>query len=308
MLNIGMLAFSSSALLFRYNLRPPNLAPKPQIGRRHDGHVKDLCVITAGIDTSADSSMEASDNCLLGGKKDDDNNDTKNILTFQSSFKRQSNPLAQLSPSTNLDEFLLNTDYILNAGKSMHSKIVPKTNELFEEWTIACDRVGACPPNLDHGVIMTVRTAGISIPGLTVEWSALIGTNLVYRSQRHQTQQHYPELEFVLIKDESKVSSGAKPIVWIYNKLTRNKNSTSMGRSKRRVSNLDTKLFTRLGFYKERSSPTIRSSQDNGTNESSFVIRCAGTIEMKFRIPTVLGKLIFSSDGDAQKKRKRNER
>merc|ERR1712238_637210 len=81
--------------------------------------------------------------------------------------------------------------------------------------------------DVQKGFIVSVRTAGISIPGLTVEWSALIGTNLVeiqnknnnYNNQQPQ-QLHYPELELVLIKDESKVSGGAKPVVWIYNKLT----------------------------------------------------------------------------------------
>jgi len=299
---IRMLAFSSSALLFRDKLRPSNPAPKSEMGRRQNDYMKPLHVITDAIDGSADSNVETSEHYLLGENNDDNNNEPKHILTFQSTFKRQSNPFVQLAPNIKLDEFLLNTDHLLNAGKSMHSKIVPKTTELLEEWTIACDRVGACPPNLDHGIIMAVRTAGISIPGLSVEWSAFIGTNLVYQSRRNHNQQQYPELEFVLIKDESKVSSGAKPIVWIYNRLTRNRNNAPKIRHKRRSSNIDTKLFTRLGFYKERSSSLTCSSEDieHGMDES-LVIRCAGTMEMKFRIPSMLGKLIFSSDGEAQK-------
>jgi hypothetical protein len=306
LLIIGMLAFSSSAFLFRDLLRPSEPASKSQMGQRHDANMKPLHVITDTIDASDDSSVETSEIYSLGEKNGLDNYDTKQILTFQSSFERQSNPFVQLPPNIKLDEFLLHTDHLLNAlnaGKSMHSKIVPKTKELLEEWTMACDCVGACPPNLDHGVIVSVRTAGISIPGLTVEWSALIGTNLVYQSQRHHNHQQYPELEFVLIKDESNVSSGAKPIAWIYNKLTRNRTNAYRSRSKHRSSsNMDTKLFTRLGFYEERSSPAICSSQDIDNDENeSLVIRCAGTMEMKFRIPSMLGKLIFSSNGNEQK-------
>lgn len=299
---IRMLAFSSSALLFRDKLRPSNPAPKSEMGRRQNDYMKPLHVITDAIDGSADSNVETSEHYLLGENNDDNNNEPKHILTFQSTFKRQSNPFVQLAPNIKLDEFLLNTDHLLNAGKSMHSKIVPKTTELLEEWTIACDRVGACPPNLDHGIIMAVRTAGISIPGLSVEWSAFIGTNLVYQSRRNHNQQQYPELEFVLIKDESNISSGAKPIVWIYNKLTKNRTNTYRSKGKRQSSNMDTKLYTRLGFYEEKSSPAIRMSQDidNDKNES-LVIRCAGTMEMKFQIPSMLGKLIFSSNGDGQK-------
>ena len=305
LLIVGMLTFSSSAFLFRDLLRPSEPASKSQMRLRHNADMKTLHVFSDVIDISDDSSVETSEIYSLGEKNGLDNNDKKQILTFQSSFEKQSNPVVQRSPDIKLDEFLLHTDHLLNAlnsGKSMHSKIVPKTTELLEEWTVACDYVGAYPPNSDHGVITSVRTAGISIPGLTVEWSALIGINLVYRSQRHHDHKQYPELEFVLIKDESNISSGAKPIVWIYNKLTRNRTNAYQSKNKRQSSNMDTKLFTRLGFYEEKSSPAIRMSQDiDNDKKESLVIRCAGTMEMKFRIPSMLGKLLFSSNGDDQK-------
>jgi hypothetical protein len=274
------------------------------MGRRYGGHAKVLRVVTDLIDASAESSADSSakKSEVHSHGDDNDNHNTKRVLTFQSSFQRQSNPLVGLAPNMKLDEFLLHTDHLLNAGKSVHSKIVPNTSELQEEWAVACDRVGACLPNLDYGVIMSVRTAGISIPGLSVEWSALIGTNLVYQSQYYQNQQQYPELEFVLIKDESKVSSGAKPIVWIYNKLIRDRKNARNRRSKDRSTNTDTKMFTRLGFYKERSLTATSGGQDidNGENES-LVIRCVGTMEMNFRIPSFLWKLLFSSNGESQK-------
>ena len=102
-----------------------------------------------------------------------------------------------------------------------------------------------------------------------------------------------------MIKDETK-ASGAKPIIWIYNKLTRNKTKS---KSKHRSSNMETKLFTRLGFYEEESESAASNSRqdiDNGKNDS-FVIRCDGIMEMKFRIPSMLGKLTFSSNGEEQK-------
>lgn len=295
----GMWAFSS-AFLFQSNPCLPSAAlDYSRRGQRHNNYIHALYVLTESIGTN--TNMETEENYSLG--KLDDDNDKKNILTFQSSFQRQSNPLPQLSPNIPIDDFLLHSDHLLSAGKSMHSKIVPTTSELFEEWTIACDRVGACPPNLDRGVTMSVRTAGISIPGLTVEWSALIGTNLVHRRQPHyqEQQQQHPELEFVLIKDESKVSSGAKPIVWIYNKLTQSRSNKN---KRQKTSNVDTKLFARFGFYETPSTATEDcNSQDDEDDDKStgMVIRCSGIMEMNFRIPSMLGKLIFSSGGDAQK-------
>ena len=188
----------------------------------------------------------------------------------------------------------------------MHSKIVPKTSELLNKWAIACDRVGACPPNTDKGVITSVRTAGITIPGLKVEWSAIIGTNLVYGNQFYPDRYHqHPELEFVLIKDETK-ASGAKPMLWIYNKLTRNKSQSQKESGKRRSSKMDTKLYTRFGFYKEEaSSAASNSSKDivNGKNDS-YVIRCDGMMDMKFRMSSMIGKLAFSASKSGTQKAK----
>lgn len=299
-----IVTFSSSALSFNDQFCSSTHTRKSRLGRARVNKVDSLQVATEIFDSSSDSSVQANEIFSRGEEKNEDVENSKHILTFQSSFQRESKSRVQLSSEMDLDEFFLHTDRLLSAGKSVHSKIIPKTSELLEEWTMACDRAGACLPNKDKGVIMSVRTAGISIPGLSVEWSALIGTNLVHRNQNHYDQCPLPELEFVLIKDETTVSSGAKPIIWIYNKLTQKRSKSQRSKRKRRSSGMDTKLFTRLGFYKYKSSSaTTNRSQgaiDSEKNDS-FVIRCDGVMEMKFRIPSMLGKLVFSSNAEEQK-------
>lgn len=291
-LTIGIAAFPSKPLLLPQQICSSRSTSKVLLHARRNS---DLHVAADIFGPDFESSLGESE--IYSTHNDSD--DSKHILTFQSSFQRQANSAVQLPQNIQLDNFFLNTDHLLSAGKSVHSKIVPKTSELLEEWAIACDRVGACPPNTDKGVITSVQTAGISIPGLKVEWSAIIGTNLVYGNHFDRYHQH-PELEFVLIKDETK-ASGAKPILWIYNKLTR-KGSQSQHKGERRSSKMDTKLFTRLGFYKEdqSSSAATNCSQDNDT----FVIRCDGMMEMKFQIPSMIGKLAFSSSKSGTQKAK----
>lgn len=297
----------SSAFLFRQHngiVCSRDRAPRSRITDDRRRNPRTTGVLDVAIDpletlAAPGTTGAAAEDSSAGGETNtadgDDTEKKKNTLTFRSSFERQSDPLAELPPDTNLQEFLLHADHILSAGKSMHSKLVPHDTRLLEEWAVACDRVGACPPDPGKGLIMSVRTAGISIPGLSVEWSALIGTNLVHKGQQKQ----YPELEFVLIKDESKVSSGAKPIVWIYNKLTEHqRNNSSGGKKKQRSNNFDTKLYTRLGFQTDDGTKHESSLPPS----SSLRIRCIGTMEMKFRIPAMLGKLVFSSsDPEAQK-------
>ncbi len=305
MLIIGIAAFPSTSLL----LHPEQMCssrptPKTLLHARRNS---DLHVAADIFDPDFESSLEASGVYPPQDTASQDSDESKHILTFQSSFQRQAKSSVQLSPDIELDKFFLNTDHLLSAGKSVHSKIVPKTSELLNEWAIACGQVGACPPNTDKGVITSVRTAGITIPGLKVEWSAIIGTNLVYGNQYYPDRYHqHPELEFVLIKDETK-ASGAKPMLWIYNKLTRNRSQSQKEKGKRRSSKMDTKLFTRLGFYKEEEPPSAasNSSKDivHGKNDS-FMIRCDGTMEMKFRMPSMIGKLAFSSSKSGNQKAK----
>jgi len=258
----GMMAFSS-AFLPQDTVRPLQRITTP--GKRNH-RVQPLHVLADLFDAVPTKETEPIT------RETDDSSKTKNILTFRSSFETQSSPLAPLSPDVSLEEFLLHPEYLTNAMKSVQSKIVPTTTDLLEDWNEACRAAGASPPSVETGVVMSVRTAGISIPGLSVEWSALIGTNLNAAK----------ELEFVLIKDENKVSSGAKPIVWIFHKLSQSRGKTK----KKGGSNMDTTLFTRLGF-------------SNDDESESLLIRCQGTMEMNFRIPNFVAKLVFSSPGAA---------
>merc|ERR1712238_545117 len=117
---------------------------------------------------------------------------------------------------------------------------------------------------VQKGFIVSVRTAGISIPGLTVEWSALIGTNLVE----------------------------------IHNKNNNNKQTKD---EKKKKNVINTTLFTRLGF----SGPSLMMDKKYNNKydadeeeDEEFFIQCIGTMEMKFRISTMMRKLLFLSSDD----------
>ena len=294
-------AFSSSAFLLPRSNTCSNTSPRQR--QRQRQRLKVFVATIGDIGETADENNlldnDRNNNDDDYDQNDDDNdddNDTKNMLTFQSTFQTKSEKLPQLSSSSDLmlGDFLIDPQNLLRAGESIQMKIVPTTTELLEEWIIACHRVSAAKPspqstpNSDNNddakcFIVSVRTAGISIPGLTVEWSALIGTNLI------DIDSHYPELELVLIKDETNVSSGSRPIVWIFNRLMKLSEKNKKNTNKNNNKSIDTKLFTRLGF--SSSGP----NEDTDDDKESLVLRCNGTMEMKFRIPALIRKLAFSS-------------
>jgi hypothetical protein len=202
------------------------------------------------------------------------------LMTFRSQFATESQtlPVCDLP----LKEFFENPRH-LSFGKSLPSKIIPHTPELLEQWTAACRRVGATLPRTDNGnsleVILSVRTAGLSFPGLKLEWSALIGVRLAEKCEADDL----PELEFVLIRDETS-ANGVKPLVWAYNKL--NKGAKNESASSRK-----TNFLTRFGFY--------RSEGD------AIVLRCKGNMEMSFRVPAVTRRLVGSDTAGKAKTEKR---
>lgn len=245
-----------------------------------------------------------------------------NILTFRSSFQAQSDLLPYLPPTKDgrtIDEtFLFDPTNLLVTNSTtgtVKMTIVPTiTEELYEDWRKAAQRVGASVPASSplsqqegrrcgggrHHRILSVTTTGISIPGLTVEWNALIGTNIVYphssstTTTTNQTTRPavscYPEMEFVLIRDDSTVSSGSKPLAWIFQKLTR---SSSNSNHKRR-----TQLFTRMGFYQQQQQHQQSHADEQNRNveeKEGLVIRSIGTIQMEYAIPSVISKLLFFS-------------
>tara|TARA_B110001450_G_C17572477_1_gene461371 strand:+ start:53 stop:538 length:486 start_codon:yes stop_codon:yes gene_type:complete len=97
-------------------------------------------------------------------------------------------------------------------------------------------------------------------------------------------------MEFVLIRDDSTVSSGSKPLAWIFQKLTR---SSSNSNHKRR-----TQLFTRMGFYQQQQQHQQSHADEQNRNveeKEGLVIRSIGTIQMEYAIPSVISKLLFFS-------------
>ena len=281
----------------------------------------------ADIDTDINTSTETNNNGYTRNDKDTINSHSNikkkiqdnNILTFRSSFQAQSDILPCL-PTTKdgrtIDEtFLFDPTNLLVTNSTtgtVKMTIVPTiTEELYEDWRKAAQRVGASVPVSSplpqqegrrrgggrHHRILSVTTTGISIPGLTVEWNALIGTNIVYphsSTTNTTTATHtkrpavscYPEMEFVLIRDDSTVSSGSKPLAWIFQKLTR---SSSNRNHKRR-----TQLFTRMGFYQQQQ-PHADEQNRNVEEKEGLVIRSIGTIQMEYAIPSVISKLLFFS-------------
>lgn len=204
-----------------------------------------------------------------------------NELTFRSNFETESGalPLSCLP----LREFFDDPKHI-SFGKSLPATPVPPTPELLEQWAAACRRVGASLPIPDDsasppGAILSVRTAGISFPGLKLEWSALIGTTRVVQQS---DDGNLPGLEFVLIRDET-TARGARPLMWIYNKMNkaapRNRPSSSLT-----VTEVmrDTTMLTRFGFHR--------------SEEETITFRCSGYMEMRFRVPSAARRLVASDD------------
>ncbi len=203
------------------------------------------------------------------------------VLTLRSQFETESQalPVCDLP----LKEFFERPEHI-SFGKSLPSRIIPPTPELMEQWAAACHRVGASLPSPDNDnsldVILSVRTAGISFPGLKLEWSALIGVRLMDKLDTDSL----PELEFVLIRDETN-ANGAKPLVWFYNKMNKGtKNQSAAAATEARKTN----FLTRFGFHRSQ--------------EDTIIFRCTGSMEMTFRVPSAARRLVGPDKAKTEKR------
>jgi hypothetical protein len=187
--------------------------------------------------------------------------DTNKTLHFLSKFEAQSNPLPATS-AENAVAFFQQPQH-LSFGESMPSEIIAPTPSLVEDWLEACQKLGmAAMPNPERDFILRVRTAGIKIPGLTVEWSAHIGTTLI---QHEGTM--LPTLEFVLIKDETS-ARGIRPLQWMFEQATSKRRSTTKQR--------DTRFHSRISIRQD--------------GEDQHALFCDGTMEMRLSVPSVLRK------------------
>jgi hypothetical protein len=182
-------------------------------------------------------------------------------LSFKSSFAAESNPVPAASVEDTLAFFQVPEH--LSFGDSMPSSRVTPTPDLVDQWKDACHRVGATLPNLEQDVILSVRTAGVSIPGLTIYFSAYIGTTLI-----QHPESMLPAFEFVLIKDES-VARGIKPLMWIYEKLMNSK-------KKQQTSGRETRFLSRVALKKTND------------DDSYYCFSCSGTMEINFKVPSVV--------------------
>jgi hypothetical protein len=189
----------------------------------------------------------------------------KTKLTFLANFTADSSPVAAASPEKVL-EYFQNPKH-LSFGASTPSSQVNPTPELVDQWTRACHAMGANPPNLEKDMILSVRTGGISIPGLVVEWSAYIGATLIL-----QPDTRLPAFEFVLIKDESS-ARGVRPLMWVYEKIMGSKSGGEAGSKSSR----ETLFFSRIA---------MKPTQEEG----DFVFNCKGSMEIKCEVPNVMLK------------------
>jgi hypothetical protein len=221
------------------------------------------------------------------------------FLSFQSTFNATSSPLPKLPDTVDLANFFDETSHF-SFGDALPSEIVPMTLELLDEWTKACQDVGASPPNAaipdddddknqqPQQLILSVRAAGISILGLTLEWSALIGAKVMRQTQGDDSAS-LPGIEFVLIKDQSE-ASGNRALLWIYNKITK-------ARSKSSTRQRETRFVTRFGFQESEENDTSAKEQS-----SCLRFQCEGTMEMLFPVPSAArGMMGYTNASKLQK-------
>jgi hypothetical protein len=226
-------------------------------------------------------------------------------LKFRSSFEAWSDPLPPRHDVTKkaLTSFFVEPSHF-SFGPSIPSTIVPITPELYWEWTKACQRVGAtslptlvengdhnrsdtnCNQNYNIGSthpwqrIMSVRAARFSMLGLTVEWSALMGAQVL----QQQDGSSLPYLEFVLIKDQSEAWGSNKPLLWMYNKIT-GFNNNSQKETCHSQPLPETMFLSRFGF--------AETVDEQKRRNLSF--QCTGTMEMMFPIPSMVGRMLLGS-------------
>jgi hypothetical protein len=194
------------------------------------------------------------------------NRENRTKLTFVANFTADSSSVPAASPEKVL-EYFQNPKH-LSFGASMPSSQVDSTPELVDQWTRACHAMGANPPNLEKDMIISVRTGGISIPGLAVEWSAYIGAKLILQSDTR-----LPAFEFVLIKDESS-ARGVRPLLWIYEKVMGGKSGGGAGS---KSTSRETSFFSRIA---------MKPTQEEG----DFIFNCNGFMEIKCEVPNVVLK------------------
>jgi hypothetical protein len=239
------------------------------------------------VDTSATATTTTSSESSLFGQN----------LTFRSTFEAWSDPLPNHVARQALISFYDDPSHF-SFGPSIPSTIISITPELYQEWSQACQRAGATNlPALDgndknnlngssHHLqrILSVQAARFSMLGLTVEWSAWMGAQVVQR----QDASSLPYIEFVLIKDQSEARGTNKPLVWMYNKITGSSSSNNNNNNNNKQETVSAKpqretiFLSRFGF----AETVDRQRRD-------LMFQCTGTMEMLFPIPSMVGRMMI---------------
>ena len=255
----------------------------------------------------------------------DDADDALTMIRFEAPFRASSRPLDVPPELVDVDPALLRNrlkDFLsepkhLTFGPSVSSTVVSYqdlTDDVIDKWVSSCRSVGACTPDPEEDRVVSIKTHGISIPGLTVEWSALLGTKVVIDSVNKNVQgkgpttEVLPSLELVLIEDECQ-AKGARPLVWTFQKILQRSSARRRPRqprrqlsagddaeldgsksSRQRKRRRETTFITRLAFCNNYDTGT---PDDNNNNNITLV--CSGTMLMQFPIPRLLQKRLFRS-------------
>mmetsp|Transcript_55285 Transcript_55285/g.134282 ORF Transcript_55285/g.134282 Transcript_55285/m.134282 type:complete len:413 (+) Transcript_55285:85-1323(+) len=287
----------------------------------HTNVIDDVIDANERSTTLSDERLD-SDNDIDNTQNTNPGNDASTMIRFEAPFRASSRPLVVPPEFIEDDPTLLIsrlTDFLsepshLTFGPSVSSTIVANkdlSDDVIDRWASSCRSIGACTPDPTSDRVVSIKTHGISIPGLTVEWSALLGTKVVIDAvdkniqEKEATTEVLPSLELVLIEDECQ-AKGARPLVWTFQKIlgrsSRKKkrqqrqssseddiesdDSKSTGKGKRRR---ETNFITRLAFCNKVDSGTA----DNNNNNITLI--CSGTMLMKFPIPRLLQKRLFRS-------------
>lgn len=175
-------------------------------------------------------------------------NDEEDIKTKMQSFFQQQLTIQTLLGGANENEVIQ-----LSPGKT--AELLDGTQSKFD-------------------AVYTVTTDGIQFPGLKLTSKASIGT-----SQKDTTNDTFPCLQLIFIKDEQKVE-GTKLSCWIFNKLT--------GGDKR---NGDEEQTT--------SATTLITITTDGV-ENGFMIQVDTKLQVKVKFPAILLKILPVSKAKAE--------
>jgi hypothetical protein len=139
--------------------------------------------------------------------------DAKCTLQFRADINTESNVLSYSSKDEVQAFFTCpnNRNLFITAGGKREYQKLEISPDILADWARICASEGNTIPNASDEVF-TVKTGGMSFPGLTLETRATMGIKLV-------EMESGPTYEVTLIGDDRKVK-GLPPVVYIFNRLT----------------------------------------------------------------------------------------